>query len=29
MPTQGELVLHLLAAAGLAGVLGVERELSE
>jgi putative Mg2+ transporter-C (MgtC) family protein len=29
VPTQGELVLHLLLAAALAGVLGIERELSE
>src|SRR6266496_1067617 len=29
MPSQGELVLRLLLAAGLAGLLGVERELTE
>lgn len=29
MPTQLELVLHLLLAAGLAGALGIERELSD
>lgn len=29
MPTRGQLLIHLLVATGLAGVLGVERELSE